>query len=149
MPDLYESVETVRHDLDDHTLERVLRFQGKAPLAMFSGHDVAREAMCWEEHSSYRRGDHAATWSVHIADQYAKYFESSGDYRLEALGGGRTARIVEGHLNVNVKLIRFVAERVAIKEVRKTYEAEAASLRVLIEELSATDESSRGRVAVA
>jgi hypothetical protein len=131
LPAMFEQVETVRLERQDDAVVRVIRFQAAAPLAMFRAYAVAREAMCWEEVWTYRLDDHASTWSVRIADQFSRYFQSNGTYRLERAGTSRTRRIVEGRLDVGVALIRAVAERVAIREVRKTYEAEAETLRAL------------------
>lgn len=126
-----ESVETLEHVLKDGELRRVLRFQASAPLSIFKGYPVAREAMAWEERWTYRIADRASTWAVFTKDEWRKYFQSQGTYKLESLPGGKTRRVVNGDLAINVSVIGRVAERLALTEVRKTYDAEADTLRRL------------------
>jgi hypothetical protein len=126
-----ESVETVEHVLEGGALRRVLRFQASAPLPILKVKSVSRDAMSWEETWTYRLAEHASTWSVAPKPQYRRYFESSGTYRLEPTEDGRTRRVVEGDLRIHVALIGALAERVALGEVRKTYDAEANTLREL------------------
>lgn len=131
-----ESVVTVEHAIEGGALRRVLRFQASAPLPIFRGLDVAREAMVWEETTTYHLGEHASRWSVEplgfrsVADR-RRYFRSEGTYRLEPLPGGRTRRCVEGSLEVRVPVLGPLVERMAMAEVRRTYDAEADTLREL------------------
>jgi hypothetical protein len=126
-----DSVTTIEHALADGALRRVLRFHASAPLAIFRGHDIARDAMMWEETSTYRLADHASTWSVAPREPWRRYFSSEGTYRLEPLPGGRTRRRVEGALQIRLPVLGPVVERMALVEVRKTYDAEADTLREL------------------
>jgi hypothetical protein len=126
-----ESVETLDHAREDGAVRRVLRFQASAPLSLFRGTTVARDAMAWQEHWSYRLSEHTATWAVLPKEQYRRYFRSEGTYRLEPCGPGRTRRTVVGELEIQIALMRGVAERMALSEVKKTYDAEADTLREL------------------
>lgn len=128
-----ESVETVLHEVADGELRRTLRFQASAPLSIFKGVTVAREALCWETFAFYRLADHTSTWEVKPREQYRRYFRASGTYHLEALAEGRTRRVVAGDLEilVPVPMLGGLVERVALAEVRKTYDAEADTLRKL------------------
>jgi hypothetical protein len=63
--------------------------------------------------------------------EWRRWFRSQGTYKLEPVAGGRTRRTVLGELEVNVKILGLVAARMAVSEVRKTYEAEADTLRTL------------------
>lgn len=128
-----ESVETTLHELKDGELRRVLRFQASAPLPIFKSYPVAREAMAWEERWTYRLADRASSWAVFTKDEWRRYFRSQGSYRLEPSpsGGGRTRRVVLGDLEVNLSMLGRVVERMALTEVRKTYDAEADALRRL------------------
>lgn len=126
-----EAVETRSHEIKDGEVHRVLFFQASAPLSILKSYTVARDAMCWEETSTYRLRDHAASWSVAPKEEYRKYFSSRGTYTLEATPGGGTKRTVRGEFEVHVKLIGGIVERLALAEVRKTYDAEAATLRRL------------------
>lgn len=126
-----DSVVTIEHALRGGELRRILRFQASAPLPIFKGYDVARDAMCWEEDSRYRLVDHASTWSVAPKEEWRRYFQSSGTYKLERLPGGRTRRRVDGDLEIRLPVLGAVVERMALAEVRKTYDAEADTLREL------------------
>ncbi len=128
-----ESVETVLHQVEDGELRRTLRFQASAPLSIFKGVTVAREALCWETFAFYRLADHTSTWEVKPREQYRRYFRASGTYHLEAIPEGRTRRVVAGDLEilVPVPMLGGLVERVALAEVRKTYDAEADTLRKL------------------
>jgi hypothetical protein len=126
-----ESVETIEHVFENGALRRVLRFQASAPLAIFRGVNVARDAMSWEEQSVYRLAHHASTWSVAPREQWRRYFRSQGTYRLEPAPDGRTRRTVEGEIEIKAGVLSAIVERMAIAEVRKTYDAEAETLRKL------------------
>ena len=134
--DSIESVETVKHRLQEETFERVWRFQAKAPLKVLKGYDVTREMMAWHEHSTYQRREYTAEWSIVPCDPAARwrdYFNANGTYQLDPLADGRTRRTVVGHLDIRVKMLGKVLARVALTEVKKAYEAEATALRALCE----------------
>jgi len=128
---MIESVETLEHTLEGGELRRVLRFQASAPLAIFKSKGVSRDAMSWEETWTYRLADHASTWSVSPKEQWKRFFRSEGTYRLETVADGRTRRTVVGDLEIRVPVVAGLAERMALTEVRKTYDAEAGTLREL------------------
>ncbi len=125
------SVEMIEHVITNGELRRVLRFQANAPLAMFRGYDIAREALSWEESCVYRLVDHASSWSVSPREQFRKYFRASGTSRLEAAPDGRTRRTVEGDIEIKAGVLSSLAGRVALVEIRKIYDAEAETLRRL------------------
>jgi hypothetical protein len=126
-----ESVETLEHDLKDGQLHRVLQFQASAPFAFLESRAIPRDAMSWQEHSTYRLADHESSWLVRPKEQYTRYFRSKGTYRLTTLPDGRTRRTVNGELEVHASLLSGLIERLAMVEVRRTYDAEADSLRQL------------------
>lgn len=128
---LIESIETVEHVIARGEFRRVLRFQAHAPLAILRDREVARDAMTWEETSVYRLADHASSWSVAPREQYRRFMRSSGTYQLERAPDGRTKRRVVGELEVKAGVLSRLIERMALNEVRKTYDAEAATLRTL------------------
>ncbi|KYF78997.1 MULTISPECIES: DUF2505 domain-containing protein [Sorangium] len=127
-----ESVVTVEHALREGELLRVLRFQASAPLPIFASYPVAKDAMSWEERSTYRLSDHAATWQVSPKEQWRSYFRSAGTYRLERLPEGRTRRRVQGDIEIRLRLLGPLVERLALAEVQRTYDAEADTLRELV-----------------
>lgn len=126
-----ESVATIEHDLRDGTLRRVLQFQASAPFAFLQRYTIPKDAMSWQERSTYKLAEHSSTWSVHPKEQYSRYFQSEGVYKLTVLPDGRTRRTVIGELSVNVPLLGSVIERAALAEVRRTYDAEADTLKQL------------------
>jgi hypothetical protein len=126
-----ESVETIEHVIENGELRRVLRFQANAPLPIFKRHNVARDAMSWEEFSTYRLAAHASTWCVAPKEEWRRYVRSEGTYRLEPVQDGRTRRTVVGDIEIRLGVIGSLVERMAIAEVRKTYDAEADTLRRL------------------
>lgn len=126
-----ESVVTVEHDLSRGTLHRVLQFQASAPFSFLKNYAIPKDAMSWQEHTTYSIAEHASKWSVHPKEQYSRYFHSEGTYKLTTLPDGRTRRTVVGELKVNVPVFGAVIERAALAEVRRTYDAEANTLRHL------------------
>jgi hypothetical protein len=132
-----ESVEVAEHRLDDDEFHRVWRFQAKAPLPILAGYRVTRDMLGWEEHSRYRRREHCADWYVLPSGDarpdapWRRYFHSEGRYRLDALADDRCRRTVEGDLDVRLKLIGGLIERVALGELRKAYRAEADAIETL------------------
>jgi hypothetical protein len=77
---------------------------------------------------------HSSRWTIepHIKPAWKKYFEAKGTYELVTLGPGRTRRVVRGDVDVRVtSIVRKVAERMIVGEVRKTFDVEAATLRDL------------------
>jgi hypothetical protein len=93
---------------------------------------VTKEMLSWEERSSYALKTHAAEWTLvaNVKPEWQKYFQSHGTYSLVPRGDG-CARIVRGELDLVVPVVRAVAERLIVSEVKKTFEAEAATLRDL------------------
>jgi hypothetical protein len=126
-----ESVDTVEHHLEDGTLRRVLRFQASAPFAFLKSYAIPKDAMSWHERTTYSLAEHASRWSVHPKDQYSRYFRSQGTYRLTILPDGRTRRTVIGELEVKLPVLGPIIERAALAEVRRTYDAEADTLKQL------------------
>ena len=128
-----ESVEIVQHVVERGELRSVVAYQASAPLSIFKGKTIARDALWWETHQTYRLASHEATWDVLPKEQYRRYFRASGSYHLVALPDGRTRRTVGGDLliTVPVPMLGPIAERLALTEIRKTYDAEAEVLRTL------------------
>jgi hypothetical protein len=89
--------------------------------------------MAWDEVSTYDLKTHSSSWTIkpHIKREWQKYFAASGSYSLVPTKEGHTKRIVKGELSLKVPVVRQVAERMIVKEVKKTFEAEAATLRDL------------------
>jgi hypothetical protein len=89
--------------------------------------------LAWDERSVYDLRRHTSTWTImpNVKESWQKYFAAAGTYSLETDGEGHTRRVVRGDLDLKVKYVRQVAERMIVNEVRKTFEAEAATLHDL------------------
>ena len=125
-----ETVTQTAHDLTSGTLSRVWSFAANVKVPEFAAAHVTPEMLRWEERSTYSLATHEASWVVvpQVKPEWQKYFKASGTYSLVPRGDG-SARVVRGELDLVVPLVRSVAERLIISEVKKTFEAEAATLR--------------------
>ncbi len=126
-----EKIAERRHELRDGVLDRVWHYQANIPLPQFARAYVTRDMCAWDENSVYEMPLHQGTWTIvpSIKPEWQKYFAASGTYALEALGGGRTRRVVVGDIELRVRVVRQMAERLIVGEVKKAFEAEAATLR--------------------
>ena len=75
--------------------------------------------------------EHRGRWSItpNVKPEWRKYFSAAGTYVIEPLGNGRSRRIIAGDLELRVRVVRAMAERLIFSEVKKAFEAEAATLR--------------------
>lgn len=114
-------------------LERTWHYQAHVRLPKFAQGYVTPEMTVWDEQSTYDIGPHKGRWTIvpNIKPEWRPYFSASGSYAIEALGDGRSRRVVKGELELRVRLVRQVAERLIVSEVRKAFEAEATTLRDL------------------
>lgn len=129
-----ESVTQTEHKFDGARLERVWAYQANVKLPAFAKPYVTKEMCAWEERSTYVLADHGSTWTIRPLrkPEWQKYFNADGRYRLVPLRDGRTRRIVEGQLSLNVPSgLRHLGERLILAEMKKTLEAEAQTLRSL------------------
>lgn len=126
-----EEVRQKKHELKDGVLERVWSFQANVRVPVFAQKIVTREMMSWDETSRYEIKKHEARWTVapNIKPEWRKLFHAEGSYKLEPLASGRTRRIIAGELVLKVRVVQAVAERAILGEVKKTFEAEAETLR--------------------
>jgi Protein of unknown function (DUF2505) len=127
-----ETVEQVSHAMIDGIFERVWSYRANVKIPGFAKPYVTPEMLGWDEHSSYDLKRHKAKWTIvpHVKPAWRKFFMSTGTYALVARGEG-TARIIKGNLTLDVPVVRKVAEPMIVNEVKKTFEAEAATLRDL------------------
>jgi hypothetical protein len=128
-----ESIVQKEHRLEAGSLARVLAYQANIQLPAFARSVVTKDMLAWEERSRYDLASHRAEWTVvaNVKPEWQKYFASSGTYTLVPIGEAKTKRVVEGEIRLNVPVFRTVAERLIFSEVKKTFEAEAATLREL------------------
>jgi hypothetical protein len=126
-----EKITEHQRSLTDGVLDRVWRYQANVHIPQFASAYMTREMCAWDERSVYTMARHAGRWTIepNVKPEWRKYFVSSGTYTVEALGGGRSRRIVEGDLELRVRVVRQMAERLILAEVRKAFDAEAATLR--------------------
>ena len=128
-----ESVQQKEHVLKDGRLERVWSYRANVKLPAFARAYLKPEMMAWDERSTYDIKKHAADWNIapHVKPEWRKYFVASGSYTLTTLASGRTRRTVSGSLELRVPVVRQVAEKLIVGEVRRTFDAEADTLREL------------------
>ncbi len=126
-----ESVSQSAHTLRDGVLDRLWHYQANVRIPSFARGYVTREMCAWDERSVYDLKAHKSTWSIrpNIKDEWQKYFDAKGTYQILPLGDGRARRVVKGELELKVPVVRQVAERMILNEVKKTFEAEAVTLR--------------------
>jgi hypothetical protein len=126
-----ETLKQKAYSLANGVLDRVWHYQANVKIPGFANGYVTREMCAWDEESTYDLKAHASRWTIvpNIKPEWQKFFSASGTYRIVPLGDGRAKRIVCGTLELRVPVVRQVAERMILNEVKKTFEAEAATLR--------------------
>jgi hypothetical protein len=126
-----EKVTERSHSLKSGVLERVWHYQAHVKLPKFARGYVTPEMTAWDEQTVYEMGKHRGRWTImpNVKPEWRKYFSATGTYNIEALGDGRSRRVVRGDLELRVRVVRQVAERLMVGEVKKAFEAEAATLR--------------------
>ncbi len=126
-----QSITERSRSLKNGVLERVWHYQAHVRLPKFAQGYVTPEMTAWDEQSVYETGPHRGRWTIvpNIKPAWRQYFSASGTYAIEPLGDGRSRRTVRGELELRVRVVRQVAERLIVSEVRKAFEAEAATLR--------------------
>ncbi len=127
-----ETVIQLSHELVDGVLKRVWLFAANAKVPDFAKAYITKDMLSWEERSTYTLKNHESVWEIvpRIKPEWQKYFRARGTYSLVPRGDG-SARIVRGQLELFVPLVRAVAERLIVNEVKKAFDAEAATLRDL------------------
>lgn len=130
-----ESVQQKEHVLKDARLERIWAYRANVRLPAFARAYLKPEMMAWDERSIYDIKKHASEWTIspHVKPEWRKYFAASGSYTLTTLASGRTRRTVAGSIELRVPVVRPVAEKLIVAEVRRTFDAEADTLRHLAE----------------
>jgi hypothetical protein len=112
-------------------LERVWHYQAHLRLPKFARGVVTPDMTAWDEQSVYETSVHRGRWTIvpNVKPQWRQYFSATGTYAVEPLGDGRSRRTVKGELELRVRVVRQVAERLIVGEIRKAFEVEAATLR--------------------
>jgi hypothetical protein len=128
-----ESVQQKEHVLANGRLDRLWSYRATVRIPSFATKYVTPEMCAWDEKSTYDIKRHASEWTIlpHVKPEWRKMFTARGTYTLEELASGRTRRTVSGSLELRVPLVRQVAEKLIVGEVRKTFDAEAETLREL------------------
>jgi hypothetical protein len=127
-----ETLHQLSHSAHDGVLERVWSYRANVKIPGFARPYVSPEMLGWNEESSYDKEKHFATWLIvpHVKPAWRRFFVSAGTYRLVRKGEG-SARVIEGHLSLEVPVVKELAERAILREVRKAFDAEAAAIRDL------------------
>lgn len=128
-----EKLQQKEHVVQGDRLERLWSYRANIRLPEFAKAYVTPEMMAWDERSVYDIKKHAADWTIvpHLKAEWRKYFDAKGTYVLTALDSGRTKRTISGSIDLRVPVLRQVAEKLIVAEVKKTFDAEAETLRDL------------------
>ncbi len=132
--DTMRSIDVQAHDVSAEEIARTWRFEAKAPFKALAQYNVTREMMIWDEVWAYSRTTHVATFhivprpGVDLDANWRKRISAGGSYQLDALSDGRTRRTVAGHMDIDLRMVGPVIERLAIAELRKAYAAEVEAL---------------------
>ncbi len=114
-------------------LERCWSYRATMKMPAFARSYVTPEMCAWDEESTYDLSTHASEWTIRprVKPEWQKFFAASGTYALSALGDGRTRRTATGAIQLRVPLmrpLRQMGEKLIANEVKKMFEAEAATL---------------------
>jgi hypothetical protein len=134
-----ESVSQKEHVLTagpNARLDRLWSYRANVKIPSFATRYVTPEMCAWDEKSTYDIKHHASEWTIvpHVKPSWRNLFAAKGTYALGQLGSGRTRRTVSGCIELRVRIpgpLRQVAEKLIVGEVRKTFDAEAETLREL------------------
>lgn len=128
-----EGIQQKEHHVQGDRVERVWSYRANIRLPDFAKAYVTPEMMAWDERSAYDIKKHAAEWTIvpRVKPEWKKYFAASGTYVLTELDSGRTKRTISGNIDLRVPVLQQVAEKLIVGEVRKTFDAEAETLRDL------------------
>lgn len=128
-----EMLQQKEHMVRGDRVERVWSYRANIRLPEFAKAYVTPEMMAWDESSVYDIKKHVAEWTItpRVKPEWRKFFDAKGTYELTALDSGRTKRTVRGNVELRVPVLQGVAEKLIVGEVKKTFDAEAETLRDL------------------
>lgn len=128
-----ERITERQRSLRGGVLERTWHYQANVNLPRFARGYVTRDMCAWDEQTVYEMAKHRGSWTVspNVKPEWRRYFESKGTYEIEPLKGGRSRRTIRGEVQLRVRVVRQVAERLIVNQVKKAFEAEMATLRDL------------------
>lgn len=129
-----DKVTQVEHRFEGDKLRRVWAYEPDLKVPAFAAAYVKPEMCAWRETSIYSLKKHASEWEItpERKPEWKKYFYAHGTYALVPSENGTTRRVVHGDVDLHVPpIMRGVAERIIVKEVKKSFEAEASLLRDL------------------
>lgn len=132
--DSMQDISVQSSEVSEDVIARTWRFEAKAPLKILAAYDVTREMMIWDEVWEYNRKTHVASFhivprpGVDLDANWRKRIQSGGRYQLDPIGDGRTRRTVVGHMDIGLRMVGPMVERLAVSELRKAYAAEAEAL---------------------
>jgi len=126
-----ERVTERSRSLKQGVLERTWHYQANVNVPKFAQGYLTREMCAWDEMTVYDMPKHRGRWTIvpNVKPEWRRFLQATGSYEIEPLGDGRSRRVVKGELELRVRVVRQVAERLIVAEVRKAFEAEAATLR--------------------
>lgn len=128
-----ESVEQKEHLLGEARLDRTWSYRANVKVPAFARSYITPEMMAWEERTTYDIKRHTSDWTItpNVKPAWQKYFMARGRYTLASIGSGRTRRTVSGSVELRVRVVQKVAEKFIVSEMKKSFDAEAETLREL------------------
>lgn len=129
MPLVRAATRVSRETLGDGTVRVVDRYEPAFDPPPFA-RGVTREMLGWDLALTWDLAARSARFVIdpHVPDAWKRYADVRGTYRFEPRTLGRTARVLEGDLDIRVTLVGPVAERFAVQQLRKQFDGEARLL---------------------
>lgn len=129
MPLVRSAVRVSRETLPDGRVRVVDRYEPTIDPPPFA-RGVTREMLGWDLALTWDLAARRADFVIdpHVPDAWKHYADVRGTYRFEPRSLGRTARVLEGTLEIRVALVGAVAERFAVQQLKRQFDGEARLL---------------------
>ncbi|MDP3274129.1 MAG: DUF2505 family protein [Deltaproteobacteria bacterium] len=122
------AVEIIAREHNANTVKIRKRFTPSVEIPSFA-RGVSQDMTQWVEHVTWDLTTHAAKFVIepNLPEKWKEVFASQGVYRLQPQGA-RTARIIEGTLNLQIPIGRAMAERYIVRTLQQWFDGEARAL---------------------
>lgn len=128
MPLVASATRVSREALDGGRVRVVDRYEPAFDPPRFA-RGVTREMLGWDLTLTWNLSTRAADFVIdpHVPPQWKRYADIRGVYRIEPRGD-RSARVMEGTLDLRIPMLGPIAERFALRELEGQFEGEARLL---------------------
>jgi hypothetical protein len=129
MPLVASARRVERTELADGRLRVVDRYEPAFDPPPFA-RGLTRDMLGWDLCLTWDLPARVADFVIepHVRPEWRRYADVHGVYRFESRPDGRSARVIEGVLDIRVAIIGSVAERFAVRELRAQFDGEARLL---------------------